>query len=206
MEITLKELGKKYNKEWIFRNITYSLAHQNNYLVSGSNGSGKSTFLQIISGLLAPTEGTISFANRGKTISGELIFREVAIATPYLELYEQLTLEEVIEFHFQFKKPLEPLSKRELAELFYLQKSLKQPVKTFSSGMKQRLKLGLAISCSAPLLLLDEPTSNLDKKAIQWYQQMIERFGKNRLIIVCSNQQEDEYQFCNKEINIEDFK
>ena len=206
MEIALRDVGKKYNKEWIFRHVEFTLSSQSNYVISGSNGSGKSTFLKIISGLLAPTEGSISFTLNNREIRKDTIFKHLSIATPYLELYEQLTLEEVLDFHFKFKAPVEPQSNREIAEILYLKKSMKQPVRTFSSGMKQRLKLGLAILSSTPLLLLDEPTSNLDRRAINWYKEMIENFGDNRLIIVCSNQQEDEYRFCDQEINIEDFK
>jgi ABC-type multidrug transport system ATPase subunit len=175
-------------------------------VISGSNGSGKSTFLKIVSGLLAPSEGTICFKYHENEITKDSIFQYISIATPYLDLYEQLTLEEILNFHFKFKSPIEVHSNREIADLLYLQKSINQPVRTFSSGMKQRLKLGLAILSSTPILLLDEPTSNLDRKAIQWYKEMIDKFGGNRLIIVCSNQQEDEYQFCDQEINIEDFK
>lgn len=206
MEISLNNLGKKYNKEWIFRKIDLSIHSSSNYVISGSNGSGKSTFIQIISGLLAPTEGTIEFSLENTPIARTDVFKHVSITTPYLEIYEQLTMKETLEFHFQFKEPVQPFSIQEIAELLYLQKALNQPVRTFSSGMKQRLKLGLAILSNTPLLLLDEPTSNLDKKAIAWYQEMIAHYGSNRLIMVCSNQQEAEYQFCDQQINIEDFK
>lgn len=206
MQIKLTDIGKRYNYEWIFRNVNHEFTVGNNYVILGANGSGKSTLLQLISGSLLSSEGTISYHITNKNVAEEDIYKHVSIATPYLELYEEFTLNEAIDFQEKFKTFSNNLITKQIVELLELEKSADKQLKYFSSGMKQRVRLALAILSKTPLLLLDEPTSNLDKKAIEWYQNLILQYSNNRLIIVCSNQQEQEYLFCNKQLNIEDFK
>lgn len=200
MNIALKNIGKRFNKEWIFRNISYDFTIGNAHAVLGTNGSGKSTLLQIISGSASPTEGIINY-----TIPEELLFKKMAYAAPYLELPEEMTWKEAITFHNQFKSFIEGLSETTVLELSGLTGSSDKQIRNFSSGMKQRAKLTLAILSSAPLLLLDEPTSNLDAHAVKWYQMLVEKYGKDRTIIVCSNYNKDEYSFCTKELVIRAF-
>jgi ABC-type multidrug transport system ATPase subunit len=200
MNIALKNIGKRFNKEWIFRNISYDFTIGNAHAVLGTNGSGKSTLLQIISGSASPTEGIINY-----TIPEELLFKKMAYAAPYLELPEEMTWKEAITFHNQFKSFIEGLSETTVLELSGLTGSSDKQIRNFSSGMKQRAKLTLAILSSAPMLLLDEPTSNLDAHAVKWYQMLVEKYGKDRTIIVCSNYNKDEYSFCTKELVIRAF-
>lgn len=200
MNIALKNIGKRFNKEWVFRNINYDFTSGNAHAVLGTNGSGKSTLLQIISGSASPTEGIINY-----TIPEELLFKKMAYAAPYLELPEEMTWKEAITFHNQFKSFIEGLSETTVLELSGLTGSSDKQIRNFSSGMKQRAKLTLAILSSAPLLLLDEPTSNLDAHAVKWYQALVEKYRKDRTIIVCSNYNKDEYSFCTKELVIRAF-
>tara|TARA_Y100000768_G_scaffold384957_1_gene370023 strand:- start:537 stop:1157 length:621 start_codon:yes stop_codon:yes gene_type:complete len=206
MEIRLEDTGKRYNKEWIFRHIDLNLDNTNSYVIQGANGSGKSTLLQILAGVFMPSEGSIEYSIDGQKIDRDKIFKQVSIATPYLSVYETFTLKEALDFHFQFKDTVAGVDIRQIPEILYLQHALNKPIRAYSSGMKQRVKLGLAILSDTPLLLLDEPTSNLDKTAMKWYGQLIEKHSNNRLVIVCSNQQEAEYYFCNQQINVEDYK
>lgn len=206
MHITLNNVGKRFNKEWIFKGIQLELTNAHKYVVLGGNGSGKSTLLQVIAGFAMPSEGTLTYALNQQTITSNTLHRYVAMATPVLELYEQLTLKECIDFHFQLKSIKNGLLPKQLPRLMYLEKSIHQPIRTFSSGMKQRLKLSLAIFSDVPLLLLDEPTSNLDRKAIAWYQQTMAEYATDQLVIVCSNQQEHEYNFCDQFIEVETYK
>lgn len=200
MNITLKNIGKRFNKEWVFRNINYDFTSGNAHAVLGTNGSGKSTLLQITSGSASPTEGIITYS-----ISEEILFKKIAYAAPYLELPEEMTWKEAITFHNQFKSFIEGLSETTVLELSGLTGSSDKQIRNFSSGMKQRAKLTLAILSSAPMLLLDEPTSNLDAHAVKWYQMLVEKYGKDRTIIVCSNYNKDEYSFCTKELVIRAF-
>lgn len=207
MQIKLTDIGKRYNYEWIFRNVHHEFDAVSNYAILGSNGSGKSTLLQLIAGNLIPSQGTISYRKENIEIDVENIYAHISLAAPYLELLEEFTLTESIEFHARFKPFYKGLHTQQLLSLMQLEKAKDKQLKYFSSGMKQRVRLALAILSDTPLLLLDEPTSNLDKNAIHWYQQLIATYSGNRLIIVASNQLEYEYaSFCNMVLNVEDFK
>lgn len=214
MQITLTNIGKRYNYEWIFRKVNYEFTSNNNYVILGANGSGKSTLLQVITGNIIQSEGEIiykTFQQPGastinKEINTDIIFKHLSFASPYLDLFEEFTLWESIEFQARFKPFYKELDTSKIIALTHLEKAKDKQLKQFSSGMKQRVRLALAILSDTPLLLLDEPTSNLDKKAIDWYQNLINDYSQNRLIIVCSNQIEYEYPFCNKQLQIEEYK
>lgn len=205
MQINLQQIGKKFNREWVFRNINFEIPAGTRIAVLGSNGSGKSTLLQIISGILSPSEGeTVYLINNNKIIVDE-VFEHFSIASPYLELVEEMTLIEMIDFHFSFKKRLQNFTSQEIISLLGLEKSTHKEIRHFSSGMKQRLKLALAILSDVACILLDEPCSNLDKQGIAWYQELLKKYTQNRTLIICSNQ-EYEYEICDKTISIMDYK
>lgn len=206
MNITLTNIGKRYNYEWIFRKVNYEFTSDNNYVILGGNGSGKSTLLQVITGNLMQSEGELNYSISDSKIENEKIFKHLSFAAPYLDLFEEFTLAESIEFQAKFKPFYKELDTKKIIELTQLENAKDKQIKVYSSGMKQRVRLALAILSDTPLLLLDEPTSNLDKKAIDWYQNLINNYSENRLIFVCSNQQEYEYPFCNKQLFIEEFK
>lgn len=203
MQIVVENLGKKFNRDWIFRHLTTSFSTDVSYAITGSNGSGKSTLLQNLAGMLPPTEGKLNLKHNQKIINPDEIFSYLVIAAPYQELIEEFTLAEAVAFHTRFKPLKKGISIKDFVELIYLPKALHKPVKFFSSGMKQRLKLGLAFYSDTPILLLDEPTSNLDKTGIAWYSQQITQNLQNRIVIICSNQPY-EYEFCKKILHIED--
>jgi len=211
LTISLKNIGKRYNYEWIFRGVSYDFSPENNYVILGANGSGKSTLLQVITGSLTNSEGEISYSdstieNTRAIIETENIFSRLSYCAPYLDLFEELTLIESIEFQEKFKPFQKGLTTKQIIEITELEKAKDKQLKYYSSGMKQRVRLALAVLADTSLLLLDEPTSNLDKKAIDWYQQLVNEHSKERMIIVASNQQEYEYPFCNTQLLIEDYK
>lgn len=205
MQIELKHIGRRFNRQWIFKNIDYLFQSGESYAILGINGSGKSTFLQVISGSLGPSAGSITYIENGIELSVENIFERLIIAAPYLELIEEFTLLEILNFHFQFKKRRENINNNDLITLLDMESSKNKELKYFSSGMKQRVKLALAFCSDTPILLLDEPTANLDEQGIQWYKELINKFTEGRLVIVCSNQSH-EYDFCNHLIQISDYK
>src|SRR5690606_28190701 len=104
-----------------------------------------------------------------------------------------------------FKKLLPELGIDQVIELLGLERSADKEIRYFSSGMKQRTKLALACCSDTSMLFLDEPTSNLDSQGVEWYHQLIQKFSKDRLIIVASNQAH-EYSFCSKFLHILDYK
>lgn len=206
ISIKLKNISKRYNNQWIFKDITYTFNGPAAYVIKGQNGSGKTTLLQLISGNLQQSKGEILYTINGQNIVIEDIYRHVSYASPYLELYEEFTLKEVIDFQASFKPWKFKLSTAEIISILNLDNAKDKAIKQFSTGMKQRVKLALAILSDTPILLLDEPTSNLDKNIIKWYQQLILDYTKDKLVIVCSNDNQEEYYFCSQELNIEDYK
>jgi ABC-type multidrug transport system ATPase subunit len=204
MHITLSDIGKRYNSEWIFRHINYNFISGEKYVLLGGNGSGKSTLLQLIAGNFLPSAGTIEYQYKQTNIPSEQIFKHLTIAAPYLELFEEFSFAELIDLQQEFK-PFQ-IPKQEILEVSELSHAKNKAIKYFSSGMKQRAKITLAVLADVPLLLLDEPASNLDHKSIQWYEQLINKFALHKTIIVASNKQEAEYTFCKNYLCVEDFK
>ncbi|MCC8411139.1 ABC transporter ATP-binding protein [Mucilaginibacter sp. UR6-1] len=205
MTITLTDIGRRFNRDWIFKGVNYTFTSGESYAVLGPNGSGKSTLLQVVNGSLSPSKGTIAFNYNNTGFEVENVYRHLSLAAPYLELIEEFTLAEVIDFHFKFKPYIPGIDKNELIALLNMQSSKNKLVKYFSSGMKQRLKLALAFCSDTPMLMLDEPTSNLDTQGVDWYLSLVERFAAGRLTIICSNQQH-EYSFCKQQLSIVDYK
>jgi ABC-type multidrug transport system ATPase subunit len=204
MIIDLNKAGRRFNQEWIFRNFSYQFKAGEQYAILGPNGSGKSTLLSVLTGSLSPSEGTVTYKET-KNIPVEQIYKRISFAAPYLDLIEEFTLQETIRFHFKFKEFSAGMNAEGLLERLGLARAQDKPLKYFSSGMKQRTKLALACCADTPMLLLDEPTSNLDTQGIDWYHQLISDFSADKLLVVCSNQ-EVEYSFCKHFIQVTDYK
>ncbi len=205
MDIHLQNISKRYGFEWIFKNVQADFLFQNKYAIVGPNGSGKSTLLKIISGGLVPTSGKINYQKNGNIIEDEFVStKNISFAAPYISLLEDYTLAEMYRFHASFK-PVQTTSIENFFELSQLGAHKNKYIKNFSSGMKQRLKLSLAFITKCDVLLLDEPTSNFDKKAIDWYLGLIENYTNNKTVIIGSNQSY-EYDFCASSIDIMQYK
>lgn len=205
MDIKLKQLGKRYKFEWIFRGIDYEFNADTAYAILGPNGSGKSTLLKVLSGYSTPSKGKIEFSKNNQTLDKDKTYLQLSYAAPYIELIEEYTLTEMLDFHQRFKQFQDNLNTETIIDLLNFSKSKHKEIKFFSSGMKQRLKLALAICSATNFLLLDEPTTNLDAEGVAWYQSLIERFTNNRLVIVASNVEHD-YNFCTEQLSITDYK
>lgn len=134
------------------------------------------------------------------------VFRHVSYAAPYMELIEEFRLEEMLKFHFSFKPLLQGYSSGRIIDMLGFRKDAGKPIRQFSSGMKQKVKLIMAFLSDTPLLLLDEPTTNLDKAGSDWYLNMISEFTAGRTTIICSNLQQTETGFCREILFIEDYK
>lgn len=196
-EIRLNQIGRRFNRDWIFRQIDFQFVSGERYAILGPNGSGKSTLLKVISGSLTPSEGMITYFSAGNEVPVEQVYRYLTVAAPYMELVEEFSLREMLRFHFKYKEFLDGFDLEALAERIGLAGSMDKPLRFFSSGMKQRVKLALACASKSDVLLLDEPISNLDHRAIEWYHQLLEDTVRNdRILVICSNQPE-EYKSCN---------
>lgn len=233
MHISLNNVGKRFNREWIFRHCNYEFAAGKTYAITGSNGSGKSTLLQVISGSLTHNEGTIKCTDSAAgylmlenkadqssikhpassikypvsstqhPVSEAEIYQRIAIAAPYLELVEEMSAKEMLDFHAGFKQLVLPIT--EILQIVGLEKAIHKQIRYYSSGMKQRLKLAQAFFSNTPVLLLDEPTTNLDADGIALYHKLIDNYTAGKLVIVSSNDTQ-EYDFCGEVIRIGDYK
>jgi len=206
MKVALERVGKHFGREVVFQGVDITLEPGSRTAILGPNGSGKSTLLQVIGGAIIPTVGQVAHSLGGKPIEQEEVYRHVSIAAPYLGLYEDLSLEQAIGFHARFKPFLPGITIAELARLVYLEHALQKPVQHFSSGMKQRLKLALAILSDTPLLLLDEPTSNLDAEAIAWFRKLLADNLAHRTLVIASNHIVVEHELCTDRIDLRQFK
>ncbi|HEX3385833.1 MAG TPA: ABC transporter ATP-binding protein [Mucilaginibacter sp.] len=205
MQIILENIGRRFNRDWIFRGIDYTFDPGDTYAILGPNGSGKSTLLSVLNGSLTPSAGSIKYANAETPVEVETVYKQLSLAASYLELIEEFTLTEMIDLHFKFKTYRAGMDSAAIIELLNMHASRNKAIRYFSSGMKQRLKLALAFCSDTPMLMLDEPTSNLDKQGVQWYLDLVQQFAKGRLTIICSNQ-EHEYSFCDHRLDISDYK
>ena len=202
-EIKTQNLGKKFNREWIFRNLNLHLSQGERLAVVGPNGSGKSTLLQVLSGAMPQSEGMIEYKSENQAIEIDDWYKKMIIAAPYLELIEEFSTLEFLDFHQKFKSFKNSRNSQEIIDSIELPSH--KPIKYFSSGMKQRLKLAIAFCSDVPLVLLDEPTSNLDSRWSGWYQQEVSQLSGNQLVVICSNI-EKEYEICEKVVRVGSFE
>jgi ABC-type multidrug transport system ATPase subunit len=204
MTIAAENLGKRFNRSWIFRNFNHTF-RPGIHAITGPNGSGKSTLLKVLWGQLPASTGNLIYRSDDATLPVEDAYRGLAIAAPYMELIEELTLEETVRFHFSFKGFRIANSVEEVVDKLEMAHAGKKTVGQFSSGMKQRLKLGLAFFSDVKMIFLDEPTTNLDQASIQWYWKYISLLGPESLVFIGSNL-ENEYPDNAMKINLLDYK
>ena len=197
MKIELDKVSKKFGNQWIFRNISATFDSNKPYAIIGANGSGKSTLLKIISGIVTPNEGSISYHD-GKAIPVDEIYTQLSYSAPYLDLPEELTIAEIITFH-QSMKSFKGITAGEL--LKGLEIPADKQIRDCSSGMKQRVKFGLAYYTDSKILLLDEPTANMDHHWRDWTLDLIKSDKQNRITIICSNEP-IEYEFAEVKVNL----
>lgn len=204
-QIELTGAGKRYRMDWIFRDLDWTFQSGERTAILGPNGSGKSTLLKVLSGHLTPSKGRVAFLLDGKAIETDLLYRSISYAAPYIELIEEFTLEEALIFHTKLKPLLPGFTADSLYDLLQLPKARHKEIRHFSSGMKQRVKLALAICSDTPILLLDEPATNLDTQGIDWYKSLIQSHAAQRLVVIASNDPHDA-EFCSTHLSIMDYK
>jgi ABC-type multidrug transport system ATPase subunit len=221
MTISLSDAGKRFNRDWIFRHLTFNFEAGQSYAITGPNGSGKSTLLQVLSGAMQVSEGNLQYTEKSQipiaigtkvnrqngeqSFNGENIYQQVSICAPYLEVVEEMSLIEFLLFHQNFKPLLPGISLEKIILLLGLEKTAKKQIRYFSSGMKQRVKLAQCIFSDTSIVLLDEPCTNLDLDGIHLYHRLMDEYCKDRLVIVSSND-EVEYRFCEHRMSIMDYK
>ncbi len=218
MKITLIDAGKRFNRDWIFRHLNYEFSTGTSYAITGPNGSGKSTLLQSIAGAIAISEGSIQYEHPGTDtkegpggkeapglIPPEATYRYLSLAAPYLQVVEEMTAPEFLHFHASFKPFLSGVLPIDIIRRVGLEAAADKQIRFYSSGMKQRVRLAQALFTDTPIVLLDEPCTNLDEEGISLYRELIAQYAAGRLVIVSSNDAQ-EYEFCTEKINIMGYK
>lgn len=184
-ELKAQGLGKKFYRHWVFRDIDLTLHTGDRLLVTGANGAGKSTLIRVLAGQLTPTTGTLQLTQDGKAIDPEVAHRVLSWSGPYMDLYPELTLREAVAMHFRFRDSLLPPA--EVTRLLRLEAHTDKQLRHFSSGMLQRVKVGLAIFTRAPLLLLDEATATMDESNARYIYDLTHAHLADRILIYASN-------------------
>ena len=188
MNIKFENVSKKFGAKKVIKNFSKSFKRKK-YAIVGDNGSGKSTLLQLISNLMTPSDGKIIYSIDDIKIDKELFIKKIIFSAPYQKLVEELTVKEFLIFHYKFrdyiKNPLTILSE------FGLDNFKNTQIKNLSSGAEQKLKLLISFNTKADFILLDEPTTNLDRKGITIYTKTIKKYSKDKGIIIATNREKD---------------
>lgn len=200
IRIECKDLWKRYDRHWVLKKFTKTFHSGQIYGIAGSNGIGKSTLVKILSGFLSPSKGSITFFNSNEKIEDDVIYKHIALAAPYAESIEELSVKEAFNFQKQFKSMQVDLA--HFLEQFNLTTYENELIKNLSSGTKHRLKLALCLSSNASIIFLDEPASNLDEHSIKLVQSAIKEMKKERLIFIASNIQA-EFDLCDELIHMD---
>ncbi|MDD3738923.1 MAG: ABC transporter ATP-binding protein [Lentimicrobiaceae bacterium] len=202
MKVILKNIAKKYESQWVFKNINVEICSEQKYAILGTNGSGKSTLLRIISSYMLPTLGEVIYHSDNSIIAHDQVHKYVNYAAPYINFVEEFSVKEFLRFHKQFKPFVNGYGIDEVLDEMQLKNQADKKIAHLSSGMKQRLRLAVAFLTESKLILLDEPITNLDSDAIAWYKYMINTYTKNKTLLVSSNSVEPEYEFCDYIISL----
>ncbi len=201
MQVTIQNLSKRYLYDWIIRNMSHTFESDSITGVNGINGSGKSTLIKMLCGFLSSSEGNISYTLEGNKIERSDVFQYMTLAAPYTDIINEYDVEEMFNFHTKFKKLRENIDTNQFLEIVKLRGNKGKQIQFYSSGMKQRLQLALALLSDSKLLLLDEPTSYLDEENKAWFYDLLFKNKNNRTIIIASNDKED-FELCGNVISL----
>jgi heme exporter protein A len=199
-------LNKAFGRRLIFNNINFKFENNGIFGISGPNGSGKSTLIKIIAGITTPSSGKIIHNSNDQTVIPEKLHNHIGFVSPYLVLYDEFSAWENLNYFAEIRNvPFDSDKVIFLLERFLLFNRKDDFVKTYSSGMKQRLKFIFALMHSPRLLLLDEPTSNLDTEGKEKVYSLLRKESEYSIIIVASNEESD-LEICSSLIRLEQFK
>jgi heme exporter protein A len=204
--IQSQNLSKLFGRRLIFKDINFNWSDKGIFGISGPNGSGKSTLVKIVAGLIAPSSGKIIHKNSNMEIIPEKLHNYIGFVSPYLVLYEEFSAWENLKIFAKVRG----VTFNEEMVLHYLNKFLLESrkhdlVKTYSSGMKQRLKFIFALMHSPDVLIFDEPTSNLDEEGKKVVYNIVREEGRSRIVVIASNESND-LELCDEVLLLEKFK
>lgn len=189
--IRAASISKRYTYRWVLKDISCDFSSGKVWGISGNNGSGKSTLIKILSGYLSPSGGSVTYRAGDDDVRGDKVYQYMSLVAPYTDIVNEFTLNEMFDFHKKFKPMRENLTFREFEELIHLTGHNDKPLSHFSSGMKQKINLALALLSDTPFLLLDEPSSFLDEYARQWFAGLLRAHWEGRVVVIASNDPTD---------------
>lgn len=201
MHLSIQRLNKAFNQKTVFKDLSFEVPSGNRLAISGPNGAGKSTLLKILSGGALPSSGKVQYQLQGRNIGEDQLFRYVHFVAPYNTVIEELTLRELFHMHQQLGLLRSFLTFDEWLKKLDYAFSADQQIRMFSSGMKQRVKLGLSLLDSRPLILLDEPGSNLDQNGKEWMYSLLRLLSDDQTLIIASNDSV-EISYCPQQLKL----
>lgn len=206
VEVEAVNIKKTFNRRTIFSNISFKIENGSALAIAGRNGSGKSTLVKIITGVLSPNSGLLNLSVDGKSINPNDRFKHIGFVSPYLQLYDEFTAIENLDLFTNVRSlKFEKKQRLNLLTRVNLYDRKDDFVRTYSSGMKQRLKYAFALLHQPELLILDEPRSNLDAEGVKIVYEIIKEQKQNGTVIIATNDSED-LQHCENVINLDELK
>lgn len=203
MKLVASNLTKEFNRRPVFRDLSIALDDIDSLVITGRNGAGKSTLVKILAGVLSSTRGTIEYLLGEQKLTPGDARDQIGLVSPYLQLYDEFSALENLEVLSRIRSNSVHVNeeRERLLQQFALWSKRNDPVRTYSSGMKQRLKFVFALSHKPSVLLLDEPTSNLDAEGVAVVQEVVEWQKGNGIIVVATNV-ESEVSWCQRKIHL----
>lgn len=201
--LKVEGISKRFNRRNVLQDISFALAPGDSLAVTGRNGSGKSTLVKILAGVLSPTSGRIAYESSGRRLGQDEVRPCLGFVSPYLQLYDEFTAVEILDIlgRIRMAGASDPDRRRNLLEQFNLWGRRDDAVRTYSSGMKQRLKYVAALDHSPSILLLDEPTSNLDEDGITAVRTVISDYRTSGVLVIATNDA-GEAEWCSREVKV----
>jgi len=200
ISIESRDISKKFGNTRLFSNVNFLLNKGDSFFITGPNGSGKSTLMQILAGIQKSSSGNIIYTSGGTVIDSSLYKEIYGFTGPQVNSYDMLTASENLKFTVSQKVDEKKIN--EYLEKFGLYRHRTKPVKYYSSGMKQRLRLIHALINDRKILMLDEPCTNLDSKGRDILYETINEIKNNKIIIIATNESDD-IKLCARGINLE---
>lgn len=190
--IVVDQISKKFSRRTVLSGVTFRVQPGAVFGITGRNGSGKSTLMKIIAGLISPTGGSVEFQNAAGVVAPEQVYREIGYAAPYIAMYDEFNALENLRLFARIRSlPFDREKASALLESIGLPTDRHDPVKTYSSGMMQRMRLAFATMHNPGFLFLDEPTSNLDEDGARVVHEIVARYKQDSCVIVASNDSSD---------------
>lgn len=205
-ELHAEQIAQTFNNRRVWRNISLSVKNGETLGITGHNGSGKTTLLRVLAGILTPTKGTIRCMVEGELLQNEAIVRHVGFVAPYLNLYEEFSPLELLLLLTEMRgDKFSEERAMKLLEHFRLEERRNEAIRSFSSGMKQRCKYLCALQHEPPLLILDEPMTNLDATGIEAVEVIIKAHqASGGALLIATNDARD-LALCSSTLAVTDY-